>query len=133
MVYVFFVVTGLTAMLMHANMVRSPSRPTGLLLRSGGLLLQALPLMLIMFFLFPRFSSPLWDLGIRENRALTGISDNISPGSVSRLSRSRAVAFRVDFETATNAWPNILLIGRVTYFLYSILFLSYLSLMKNSP
>ena len=97
-VYVFFVVTGLTAMLMHANMVRSPSRPTGLLLRSGGLLLQALPLMLIMFFLFPRFSSPLWDLGIRENRALTGISDNISPGSVSRLSRSRAVAFRVDFE-----------------------------------
>jgi len=97
-VYVFLVVTGLIAMLMHTNMMRPPARPTGVLVRSGGLLLQALPLMLIMFFLFPRFSSPLWDLGIRDNRAVTGISDNISPGSVSRLSRSRAVAFRVDFD-----------------------------------
>lgn len=62
------------------------------------LLVQALPIMLILFLLFPRISGPLW--GIREDpgSAYTGLSDSMSPGSISDLLLTDDVAFRVQFE-----------------------------------
>jgi transglutaminase-like putative cysteine protease len=61
------------------------------------MLLQALPLMLILFFLFPRIG-PLWTVPMKSHSAKTGISDFMKPGDVSRLSQSADVAFRVQFE-----------------------------------
>jgi transglutaminase-like putative cysteine protease len=61
------------------------------------LLLQAIPLTLILFVLFPRVQGPLWGLP-PDAYATTGLDDKMSPGSVSRLSRSDAVAFRASFE-----------------------------------
>ena len=58
------------------------------------LLLQALPLTLILFILFPRVQGPLWGLP-QGAYASTGLDDHMSPGSLSRLSLSEAVAFRV--------------------------------------
>jgi len=58
------------------------------------LLLQALPLTLILFILFPRVQGPLWGLP-QDAYASTGLDDRMSPGSLSRLSLSEAVAFRV--------------------------------------
>jgi transglutaminase-like putative cysteine protease len=58
------------------------------------LLLQALPLTLILFILFPRVQGPLWGLP-QDAYASTGLDDHMSPGSLSRLSLSEAVAFRV--------------------------------------
>ncbi len=60
------------------------------------LLLQALPLTLILFILFPRVQGPLWGLP-QDAYASTGLDDHMSPGSLSRLSLSEAVAFRVSF------------------------------------
>ena len=60
------------------------------------LLLQALPLMLILFVLFPRVQGPLWGLP-QDAYASSGLDDQMSPGSISRLSLSEAVAFRVVF------------------------------------
>jgi protein-glutamine gamma-glutamyltransferase len=66
---------------------------------AGWLILQAIPLMLVFFFLFPRLSGPLWTMP-QENSATTGLSDTMTPGDISKLSKSDAVAFRVDFEAA---------------------------------
>jgi transglutaminase-like putative cysteine protease len=60
------------------------------------LLLQAIPLTLILFILFPRVQGPLWGLP-QDAYASTGLDDHMSPGSLSRLSLSEAVAFRVTY------------------------------------
>jgi len=60
------------------------------------LLLQAIPLMLLLFVLFPRIQGPLWGMP-QDAYATSGLSDKMSPGSMSRLSLSDAVAFRVSF------------------------------------
>ncbi len=60
------------------------------------LLLQAIPLMLILFILFPRVPGPLWGLP-QDAYSSSGLDDKMSPGSLSRLILSEAVAFRVTF------------------------------------
>ncbi len=62
-----------------------------------GMLLQAVPLMLVLFFLFPRID-PLWQVPLKRGNAVTGVSDRMQPGDISRLSQSAEVAFRVTFE-----------------------------------
>ena len=60
------------------------------------LLMQALPLTLILFILFPRVQGPLWGLP-QDAYASTGLDERMSPGSLSRLGMSEAVAFRVTY------------------------------------
>ncbi len=67
------------------------------LLLISKLLLQSIPLAAALFFLFPRLSSPLWNLPADASYT-TGLSDSMSPGSISELSLSHKVAFRVEFE-----------------------------------
>ncbi|VAW61811.1 FIG001454: Transglutaminase-like enzymes, putative cysteine proteases [hydrothermal vent metagenome] len=62
------------------------------------LLLQSIPLMLIMFLLFPRISGPLWKLPNEQQSATTGLSDTMAPGNISDLIQSNAVAFRARFK-----------------------------------
>lgn len=64
------------------------------------LLLQAAPLALLLFLLFPRVPGPLWGLPEDAFGARTGLSDEMSPGRISRLSNDDSVAFRVRFEGA---------------------------------
>ncbi|MCE5180258.1 MAG: DUF3488 and transglutaminase-like domain-containing protein [Betaproteobacteria bacterium] len=63
------------------------------------LLLQAIPLMLVLFVLFPRVPGPLWGLP-QDAYGRSGLDDKMSPGSLSQLSLSDAVAFRVTFNGA---------------------------------
>lgn len=65
--------------------------------RAFALLLPALPLMLVLFLLFPRLE-PFWSVEISSPRATTGLSDSMSPGDVSDLALSDALAFRVSFD-----------------------------------
>jgi transglutaminase-like putative cysteine protease len=53
--------------------------------------------MLIMFLMFPRYSGPLWGLPKDALAGLSGIDDEMSPGSISQLILSDEVAFRVEF------------------------------------
>ncbi|MEM8660052.1 MAG: DUF3488 and transglutaminase-like domain-containing protein, partial [Pseudomonadota bacterium] len=64
---------------------------------AGVMLLQAMPLMLVLFFLFPRIG-PLWSVPIKSHAAKTGVSDFMKPGDISNLSKSDEVAFRVRFD-----------------------------------
>lgn len=69
-------------------------------LRVGGVLLaQSIPLMLVLFLLFPRVSGPLWGLPQDAYSSVSGLSDTMTPGSLSSLSLSDAVAFRVRFDS----------------------------------
>ncbi len=61
------------------------------------LLMQATPLMVVMFLLFPRVPDPLWQLPKQQTTAVTGLSENMAPGDISQLIRSGKTAFRVKF------------------------------------
>jgi len=77
----------------------APTRTLRANLKTAGLLLaQAGPVMLILFFLFPRVQGPLWGLPQDAYSGVTGLSDSMSPGLISRLSQSDAIAFRVKFQ-----------------------------------
>ncbi|GAC1621284.1 MAG: protein-glutamine gamma-glutamyltransferase TgpA [Nevskia sp.] len=58
---------------------------------------QALPLMVVIFILFPRIPGPLWGLPSDAGAARSGLSDSMSPGDISSLIQSDEVAFRVHF------------------------------------
>src|SRR4051794_24605821 len=64
--------------------------------RSARLIVEGIPLALLLFVLFPRLSAPLWGLPA-DFTSRTGLSNRMHPGSISELSQSDAVAFRVDF------------------------------------
>ncbi|MBK7728961.1 MAG: DUF3488 domain-containing transglutaminase family protein [Gammaproteobacteria bacterium] len=72
-----------------------PGFPSPLAL-AATMLAQALPLMLILFVVFPRLA-PLWSLPQNAAAAKTGPGDTMSPGDVARLSASSELAFRVTF------------------------------------
>ena len=60
----------------------------------GRFLLHALPFFILLFLFFPRLP-PLWHIPIPQNKAVTGISDSMSPGDIAQLSQSSALAFRI--------------------------------------
>lgn len=96
--YLLGCVWAITANLLAIQRAGQP-RVTGLLRESAVLLAQAAPLMLVLFLLFPRVQGPLWALPQAGAGGLSGLSDAMSPGSLSSLSLSDAVAFRVEFGT----------------------------------
>jgi transglutaminase-like putative cysteine protease len=67
---------------------------------AGVLMLQALPLMLVMHLLFPRLQGALWGLPHDAHAGLTGISEEMYPGSIHELSLSEDIAFRAHFPGA---------------------------------
>ncbi len=75
-----------------------PRATTGL--RSAGVMAaQALPLALVLFVFFPRLDAPLWDLGLDNAYAITGLKDWLEPGSVKDLVVSGEEVMRVRFDT----------------------------------
>ncbi|MBB3046263.1 transglutaminase-like putative cysteine protease [Litorivivens lipolytica] len=67
---------------------------------------QSIPLMLVLFVVFPRFG-PLWSVPLPGESAKTGMSDSMAPGDVSRLSRSSELAFRASFDGPIPAQPDL--------------------------
>lgn len=61
------------------------------------LMLQAVPLMLILFIVVPRIG-PLWAVPSNSAGAQTGMSDSMAPGDISDLMRSEELVFRVTFD-----------------------------------
>ena len=81
---------------------------------AGGMLARALPLMVIMYLLFPRIQGGLWSLPNDARSGQTGLTDTISAGSLSRLSQSDTPAFRVEFNgkipaPAQRYWRTLIL------------------------
>jgi hypothetical protein len=53
--------------------------------------------MLILYLLFPRVTGPLWGLPQDAHAGLSGLPNQMSPGSISNLIQSGAIAFRSRF------------------------------------
>ncbi|NIM71178.1 MAG: DUF3488 domain-containing protein [Xanthomonadales bacterium] len=65
---------------------------------SARLLGLAIPVALVVFLFFPRWSSPLWGVPEAALDAKTGLSDRMSPGTIQSLFMDDSPAFRVDFQ-----------------------------------
>ncbi len=97
-IYLLLVVVLLTAALIVLNHPHSsPSNSRYYLRYAGQLLLQAFPIMVVLFLLFPRLNAPLWHMP-QGAVGKTGLSDQIAMGTISSLVESEEVAFRVDFK-----------------------------------
>ena len=94
----------------HAGRLRAPQRAPRANLRTAGLLLaHAAPAALALFLLFPRVQGPLWGLPQDAYAGMTGLSDTMSPGNLSQLALSDAIAFRAEFQGDTpRAAPALL-------------------------
>ena len=91
-------VCALLAALIGLQQSGTATRPWRTLRLSASLLLQALPLMLLLFLFFPRLG-PLWSLPVPNERgAVTGLADSMAPGDIAELTRSSELAFRASFE-----------------------------------
>ncbi len=62
------------------------------------MLVIALPLAALLFFLFPRLGSPFWGMPEDALDGKTGLSDTMSPGSIQSLFLDDSPAFRVTFD-----------------------------------
>ncbi len=70
------------------------------------LLAQAAPLVVLLFFLFPRLNTG-FRLEFRDLRsARTGFSDRLSPGSIATLANSSDIAFRAEFPGSKTPPPG---------------------------
>ncbi len=90
--------------LVTATLIRQHGGPTSntrqTLRYAAAICLQAIPFMLVLYLLFPRINGPLWGLPQDAHAGRTGLSETMSPGSISNLARSGEIAFRVHFDDA---------------------------------
>ena len=97
-IYMFIVTAVMTVCLIGYNDVNKQLSILKLFWLSATMLLQSIPALLILFILFPRVNGPLWGLPEDTLTSITGIDDQMTPGSISKLIQSDEVAFRVSFE-----------------------------------
>lgn len=96
--YLSIIIVAMTGLLVAMNRARPDAPLAPAFKQSIRLLGAAVPAMLVMFVLFPRLGGPLWGIGLGSKGSMTGMSDEISLGSISQLSQSNATAFRVKFD-----------------------------------
>lgn len=90
----------LSVLLQTATLLRlhGGAQPLPAILRRAGLLLlQAAPLTLLLFLLFPRINGPLWGLPQDAYGSRSGLPDTIEAGSIAHLVLDGNIAFRVLF------------------------------------
>jgi len=76
------------------------------------ILAQAIPLMIVLFVLFPRIG-PMWSITSSNQHARTGLSSEMTPGDVAKLARSDEIAFRAIFKGTPPANSELYWRGRV--------------------
>lgn len=98
-VYMFGTIIVLTTALIASNRLASAWNDMANVRLAGSMLVLAIPMAALLFVLFPRLPTPLWGLPDDAFAGKTGLSDQMSPGQISRLSDDDAVAFRVQFNS----------------------------------
>lgn len=82
--------------LIGINQTSLASYPLGAIKQACIYIIQAMPLMLILFFFFPRFE-PLWVFPSPNSQQMTGLSDKMTPGEVANMARSSELVLRAIF------------------------------------
>jgi transglutaminase-like putative cysteine protease len=97
--YMFGVVVLTTMVMIQLNQGGESLGWVSRLRRVGAMLLQSVPMMLVLFILFPRINGPLWSTA-KGSIGVTGLDDRMAPGMISQLVQSNEVVFRVSFHDA---------------------------------
>jgi hypothetical protein len=90
-------ILALTYQLIPLNLrIKSPTRTTRLFFSTVA---GALPLTLLLFFFFPRFTNVLWDFRkvSQSTIAQSGSSESLDPGSFSEVVKSNKLVFQAEF------------------------------------
>lgn len=127
----FVVVIVMTACLISINNPSNQLSAKKMTQLSSKMLVQAVPMMLVLFVLFPRIPGPLWGLpedahgtsptgdfdrsSLLTDTAITGINNKMKLGHISRLIQSNEVAFRVQFEDEIPASEDLYWRGPVLW------------------
>lgn len=93
----FFTVVLITTALIGLHQTKNHIHPFRTFKTASILIAQAIPLMIVLFVLFPRIS-PLWTVPLQAPVGKTGVTDSMSPGDIALLTQSDELAFRVTFE-----------------------------------
>lgn len=96
--YIVMVSCVLLATLVCINSYKPDPRVA--LKKAGIIIIQAIPMTIILFILFPRIEAPRWMLFEEQHQTKLGLSDHMEPGSISDLGKSNELAFRVKFNGA---------------------------------
>ena len=97
--YLLVCASAITAVLAEASHPRSALTPKVSLQLGARMVLLSLPLMVVMFILFPRIPGPLWGLPSDTGASgRSGLSDSMAPGDISNLILSDELAFRAEFQ-----------------------------------
>ncbi|MDD2761182.1 MAG: DUF3488 and transglutaminase-like domain-containing protein [Methylomonas sp.] len=94
--YIMLVCTALLATLMVQQVERVKTQVA--VKTSAIIMLQALPMAVVIFILFPRVEAPRWMWLKDDSKGLSGLADTLEPGSISDLSLSDELVFRVRFK-----------------------------------
>jgi len=88
----------ITAALYQVSRIGDLVRAPGALTAAARIMLQAIPLMILLFILFPRIPGPFWALPSGNGDRMTGLANDMTPGDITELALSNEVAFRVRFD-----------------------------------
>lgn len=100
-VYSLLPIITLLAALIGLNQTKFADDVLGTIKLACILLIQAIPLMLVLFFFFPRLE-PLWSLPLpKGSQQKTGISNKMVAGEMSNLTQSSELVFRATFTNTT--------------------------------
>lgn len=97
-ILMFIVVAIMTTCLISLNDPKRLLNDKARFKLASQMLLQAIPVMLLLFVFFPRIAGPLWGLPQDAYGAKTGLSNSMSLDNISQLIQSDEIAFRVKFE-----------------------------------
>ncbi len=115
--YLFLVVLALITALVILNHPQATTNHHKYYLNlASSLLLQAIPLMLILFVLFPRISGPLWSLPEDKSNAIIGLNDQMNIGEITHIAESEEVAFRVKFNSPPPSAKDLYWRGPVLWY-----------------
>ncbi len=98
LIYALFAMWVSITALLQVSMKREPFKPRLAFQTGGALVLQAIPIMLLLFILFPRIPTPLVGLS-HAGSGRTGLGEEMSPGTITNLIQSDEVAFTVRFSS----------------------------------
>lgn len=96
--WTFAVFAGIAACMVRFR--RGDDGWSGTLRLTAIMLAQALPVAIVLFFLFPRSSLDFLERIGTQRTHVTGISSSLDPGRISKIATSDEVAFRVEFPDA---------------------------------
>lgn len=101
-----------TAAMVGMNQLHTRVKPFQSIKVATKILAQSIPLMVVLFVLFPRIG-PMWSISSPSQQARTGLGSEMTPGDIAKLTRSDEIAFRAIFKNDPPASNELYWRGRV--------------------